>query len=229
MIYTPGIAVSQMSGSMGGTTASRNKGGQYFRDRAIPTTATSAAAMNAKARLAQASASWGGLTDTQRDSWTRYGTIKPSVNALGMPKILTGINAYNSIFTRMNLATDTPLTSPPIGPDPNALTTATATFDIGAGTSTIVFTPTPLGATNRLWLEAAVVDSAGINYVENLKRFVVASALNLASGYDYQAAVEAVFGPLVVGQKLVLFPMVYSSTTGLLSRPRRIDGIIVST
>lgn len=229
MIYTPGIAVSQMSGSMGGTTASRNKGGQYFRDRAIPTTATSPAAINAKARLAQASASWGSLTDTQRDSWTRYGTIKPTINALGMPKILTGIAIYNSIYTRMNLAGDTPLTAPPIGSDPNALATATSTFDVGAGTTLLAFTPTPVGAANRLWLEAAVVDSPGINYVENLKRFVVATALNQATAYDWEAVVEAVFGPLSAGQKVVLYPMVYSSTTGLLSRPRRVEGTIVST
>lgn len=227
--YLPGIAVSQMSGSMGGVTASRNKGGQYFRDRAIPTTATSVPAINAKARLAAASAAWGALTSTQRDSWSRYGTIKPGIDALGQPKILTGINAYNAIYTRMNLAGDAPLTAPPIGPDPDALATASATFDIGAGTTLLTFTPTPLGATRRLWLEAALVDSPGINYVQNLKRFIVASATNLATGYNYQAPVEAVLGPLSVGQKLVLFPMVYDTATGLLSRPRRVEGIIVST
>lgn len=224
-----GTFVAAVSGSLAGLTGSRNKGGQYLRARAVPTTATSVPAINAKARLAGASAAWGGLTDTQRDSWTRYGTIKPSINPLGEAKIISGINAYNAIYTRMNLAGDAPLASPPIGPDPNALATASATFDIGAGTTLLTFTPTPLGAANRLWLEAALVDSAGINYVQNLKRFIVASALNLATGYDYSAAVQAVLGPLSVGQKLVLFPMVYSSTTGLLSRPRRVEGIIIST
>lgn len=229
MKYTPGIAVSQMSGSLGGVTASRNKGGQYFRDRAVPTTATSAPALNAKARLSLYSATWATLTDVQRASWHRYGTIKPTIDTLGMPKILTGLQAYVAINTRLNLAGNAAIVAPPIGSDPNALTTATATFDIGAGTSTLIFTPTPLGATNKLWLEAAVVDSPGINYIQSFKRFVVASAANLASPYDYQAAVEAVFGPLVVGQKLVLLPMVFSTTTGLLSRPRRVEGTIVST
>jgi len=229
MIYTSGIAVSQMSGSTGGITASRNKGGQYFRTRAVPTTSTTVKALAAKARLALYAAAWGALTTIQRASWSGYGVTKPGTNALGMPKILTGINAYIAINTRLNLAGDAAIVSPPIGSDPNALTTASATFDIGAGTTMLTFTPTPLGATNRLWLEAALVDSPGINYVENLKRFIVASAPNLATGYDYQAAVEAVLGPLNAGQKLVLFPMVYSSTTGLLSRPRRVEGTIIST
>jgi hypothetical protein len=229
MIVTPGLAVSQMSGSVGGITASRNKGGAYFRLRAVPTTSTTVPALAAKATLAEASAAYGSLTETERDSWTRYGTIKPAVNRLGQPKILTGIAAHNQIFCRMRRAGDTPLTSPPIGPDPDALATASSTFDIGAGTTLLAFTPTPVGATNRLWLEAAVVDSPGINYVEGVKRLVVVSALDQATAYDWEAAVEAIFGPLVVGQKVVLMPSVYDSLTGQLSRPRRIDGIIVST
>jgi len=226
MITTP-LLYAQTSGSAGGLTASRNKGGAYVRIRAVPTVATSPAALNAKARLALYAAAWGALTDVQRNSWERYGVIKPTTNALGMPKILTGINAYVAINTRLNLAGDATLNSPPIGSDPNALVTASSTFDITPGPVALTFTPTPLGATNRLWLEAAVVDSPGINYIENLKRFVVASALNLATGYDWQPAVEAVFGPLVVGQKVILLPMVFSSTTGLLSRPRRVEGTIV--
>lgn len=229
MIFTPGPIIGAASGSLGGLVASRNKGGPYIRVRAVPTTSTTAAALQAKAFLSEASAAFSGLTTIQQDSWTRYGTLKPEINRLGLPKILTGVAAHNRIYTRMRRAGLTPLVAPPIGSDPDAFATLTPTYDIGAGTSTLAFTPTPLGAAQHLWLKAAVVDSPGINYVEGIKRLVAVSAAALASPYDYQAAVEAVFGPLVVGQKLVLFPMIFDAATGLLSRPLRVEGVIVST
>lgn len=228
MIYT-GSFVSTASGSIGGITASRNKGGQYLRSRAVPTTSTTTPALNAKALLASASAAWDNLTDVQRNAWTRYGTIRQEVNALGQVKILTGIAAHNRSYTRMARAGLTPLLVPPIGSDPDALATYSATFDIGAGTSALTFTPTPLGTTRSLWLEAAVVDSPGIEYVQSVKRLCNISAADLASPFDYQSVVEAVFGPLSVGQKVVLLPRVFDRVSGLLSQPVRVEGVVVST
>lgn len=224
-----GSFVSEMSGSLGGIVASRNKGGQYLRQRAVPTTSTTPAALQAKAFLASASAAWTALTQTQRDSWTRFGGIRSNTNRLGQQKILAGIAAHNAIYTRMSRAGLTPLTEPPIGTDPDALASATGTYDIGTGTSTIAYTPTPLGADDALWVEAAVVDSPGIEYVANVQRLVAITAAAAASPYDYQAAVEAVFGPLVVGQKVVLFPHVFDTVQGLLSQPLRLDGIVTDT
>ena len=67
--YTPGPLVSQISGSTGGQTFSRNRGGQYVRARAVPITSTTFEALAAKARLGTASAAWQGLTDGQRTAW----------------------------------------------------------------------------------------------------------------------------------------------------------------
>lgn len=228
MIYT-GSFVSTASGSVGGITASRNKGGQYLRSRAVPTTSTTAPALQAKAFMASASAAWDDLTEVQRDAWRRYGTIRQEVNKLGQVKILTGIAAHNRSYTRMARAALTPLLVPPIGSDPDALATYSATFDIGAGTTLLAFTPTPIGATRSIYLEAALVDSVGIEYVQSVKRLCVITAANQATGYDYSAAVQSIFGTLTVGQKLVLMPRVFDRVTGLLSQPVRIDGTIVST
>lgn len=228
MLFT-GSIVNTLSGSMGGVTASRNKGGQYLRARAVPTTSTTVPALLAKATLGSASTHFSTLTLAQRTSWDRYGTLRPEINALGMAKILSGIAAHNRIYTRMVRAGDTPLDAPPIGTDPDALTNVAATFDIGSGTITLTFDPDPLGSTNHLWLEAAVVDSQAINYVENVKRLVDVSAADLASGFDYQTVVEAVFGPLVLGQKVILLPRVYDDSTGLVSLPQRVEGTVIDT
>lgn len=224
-----GLLIGPMSGSLAGVTASHNKGGQYLRLRAIPTISTTAPALAAKAFLGEGSAAFGGLTQAERDSWDRYGTLRPEVNALGDPKILSGIASHNRIFTRMRQAGDTPRTAPPIGTDPNAVATLSATFDIGVGTTELTFTPTPLAATERLWLQAAVVDSQGINFIESVKRLVTVAVAATASPFDYLSVVEAIFGTLIVGQKVILLPRVYDDATGLVSLPRRVDGVVVST
>ena len=219
----------KFTGVLAGITASHGKGGAYFRLRAIPTTSTTPKALQAKAFLGEASTAFGGLTQAQRDSWDRYGTLRPEINTLGQAKILSGISAHNRIFTRMRQAANTPLATPPIGTDPDSLSSISATFDIGVGTTELTFLPGTLGATEHLWLNAAVVDSAGINFVQNVKRLATISSAALASPFDYLSVVEAVFGTLVVGQKVVLLPRVYENTTGLLSLPLRVDGIVVST
>lgn len=224
-----GAMVGQASGSVGSTTASHNRYGTYMRRRAIPVISTTTAAMNAKARFGQMSSAWGDLTDAQRLAWKTWAQSNPIIDRLGDAQILDGHAAYVQINTRLNQAGTAALTVPPLGSAPTALTTYAATYDIGAGTSTLVYTPSPIGAANRLWLQAAVLDNPARNYVRNLLRVVHISAVNAASPYDYQSAVEAVFGPLQVGQKLVLQAYVFDNSTGMLSAPIQLSGIITST
>jgi hypothetical protein len=74
-----------------------------------------------------------------------------------------------------------------------------------------------------------VVDSAGINYVQNLRKLVKVSSKNQATGLDTQADIEARFGTLSVGQKVTIDAAAFDSTTGLLSTPLRVVGTVVST
>jgi len=226
---TYGPIVGQASGSVGATVFSRNRYGTYARRRAIPTISTTVDAINAKARLSGASQAWGAITPEQRLAWVNWALANPITDVLGVQQALTGHAAFTGNYARMNRAGDTELEDPPVVGAPAALLTMTATFDIGAGTSVVTFTPTPLGTDHRLWLQAAVVNSASINYVQNLLRLVHVSAKDLATDYDYQAVVEAKFGALQVGQKVVLLASVFDGATGLLSGPRRVEGVVEST
>ena len=228
-IFTPGPAVASVSGSIGGTTFSRNRGGQYFRRRAIPSTVTSPAALNVKALLAAYSQAWAGLSDAERAAWTEYARQTPVLNALGNSITRSGHQAYIALNTRLALMSQTAIDTPPIVNAPDALTTYSQTFDIGAGTFAATFTPTPLGATERLWIRAAVINSAGVNYVKNLLRFVGTSASAQATGYDAQALVEARWGALVAGQTVHFLIHVVDTATGLLSPPRSSRGVVLDT
>ena len=229
MKYTPGPMIGAASGSVGGQTASRNRYGAYFRTRAIPTTATSDAALSAKSRLAAASQAWGALTAAQRLSWRTWAQTNPVTDALGQQQVLSGHAAYVGIWTRTDVCGGTPFAAPPLGAAPDALLTLTATWDIGAGDFEITYTGTPLGASEKLYIQAAVCDSPGISYVQNLLKLVGFSAAAQASPFDAQTLIEARFGSLAADQIVHMQVSVIDTTTGLLSAPRIVSGTVVST
>jgi len=142
---------------------------------------------------------------------------------------LTGQAAFVQLNTRLTQAGDAALTAPPITSAPVALVTLTGTWDIGAGTFELAFTATPLAANEKMWVRAAVVNSAGISYVKNLLRVVVISAAAQATGLDTQTDIEAVFGTLVIDQRVHIWAAVFDDETGLLSVPLSVSGTVVST
>lgn len=87
--------ITQASGSVGGLTASRNRGGAYFRARSIPVnpdTPQQQAVRNAMSTLVGA---WSNtLTFAQREGWRAYAESTPVTNALGDEITLSGINMF---------------------------------------------------------------------------------------------------------------------------------------
>lgn len=85
----------QRSGSIGGSTYSRNRGGQYIRTRAIPTNPSTARQLAVRNNLAQLSDRWQNiLTQVQRDAWAVYASNTPVTNPLGEQILLSGLNMY---------------------------------------------------------------------------------------------------------------------------------------
>lgn len=228
-IFTPGPAVASVSGSIGGTTFSRNRGGQYMRRRAIPSNARTTYQDQIRAILAAQSQNFRDLTAAERNAWVDFARQTPVLNALGNSFTRSGHQAYVAINTRLSLTSQTLLTTPPIAAAPDALLTYSQTYDIGAGNFAATFTPTPLGAGLRLWILAAVLNSPAKVYVQNLLRFVGTSASNQATGFDAQSLVEARLGSLSVGQTVHFRLAVFDTATGLLSPALPASGQVVST
>lgn len=228
MKFTPGPTIAAASGSIGGTVYSHNRGGMYTRNRSIPITSTTSFALNAKQRLATASQDWQGLSDTQRASWLQWALQNPVTDTLGFPRHLTGHQSFVGINTRLLLQVAPTLTAPPITPAPDGLLSVVVDGDIGAGDVDLTFTGTPLAAGVRLWIEAAVTNSVGINNVNNLLRFLGTSPITQVSPFDIQSLVETRLGTLIVGQKLFVRVSTFEDTTGLLSLPL-VDDVVITT
>ena len=201
----------------------------YMRTRAVPITPNTAPFLAATARMSAATAGWQNLTDVQRAAWKAYTSTHPVTNALGQSVSLSGHQAYTGIACRNDLASAAALDDPPVVPQPEVLDSITVTYDIGAGTSEIAFTTTPLAALHHLWVWLAVTSSPGVEYVKNLYKLIHVSAAALASPYDWEPDAEARFGTIVVGQKIHVMVMQIAAATGLVSAPRIASGVVVST
>lgn len=86
---------TQMSGSIGGMTASHNKGGMYLRGRGMVTNPNSTAQQLARAAMTELVDAWNQtLTDSQRDGWRTYAANVQVTNRLGDQINVSGQNMY---------------------------------------------------------------------------------------------------------------------------------------
>ena len=83
------------SGSLGGITLSRNRGGMYLRGRAIPTNPNSTFQQAVRSAAAQLASLWGNtLTTVQRAAWDLYAENVELPNSLGDPRNVGGLGMY---------------------------------------------------------------------------------------------------------------------------------------
>jgi len=119
--------VTEASGSIGGLTASHNRGGQYMRARAIPVNSNTLQQQAVRSLMASLSAAWGSvLTQAQRDGWEAYADQVPLPDALGEPRKGTGLNH----FVRCNVGRQQAGIA--------RIVTAPAIFDLGSFTAPVL-------------------------------------------------------------------------------------------
>ncbi len=228
-IFNPGVAVGQISGRVGGSVFSHNKGGPYIRNGTIPIQPSTSYKDLAMNRLTVVSRQWAGLGEPGRQSWRTWANQNPITNRLGKSILLSGNAAYIKLNTRLLASGDTVIAAPPAIAAPSPLLTFVATWDIGAGAFGGAFTVSPLGANLRLWVWGAVLDSPGARFVKNVWRLVEVTTKAFATPVVCDTTFPARFGTMVVGQHAFIKLQVFDSTTGLLSGPIEANGTIATT
>lgn len=148
MLFKSGL-VTSASGSIGGTTASHNRGGMYLRARAIPVNPDTNRQRTVREAMATLADRWNGiLTPAQRAGWANYaeGVLLPG--PLGDPRNIGAIGMYQrSNIPRIQAGL------PPVDDAPSNLTLAPmvslagTTVTGGSANITLVFN-TPAGWSN---------------------------------------------------------------------------------
>jgi hypothetical protein len=87
--------LTQASGSVGGSTFTRNRGGMIIRARAIPVNPNSTFQQTVRSTFGNLASRWSDtLTPAQRTAWEQYANAVPYVDALGDSRYLTGQQMY---------------------------------------------------------------------------------------------------------------------------------------
>ena len=216
-IMLPGPLAGAISGKVGGDVFSHNRGGAYVKSLTIPVDPNTQSQQNVRSILATQSSSWADQTAAVRAAFENWAVQNPVINALGRSILLSGQQAFVQLNSRLALNGDTLLTEPPIINAPDGLATLVLDADIGIGDVDLTYTTTPTAANVKLWILAAVINSAGVTYVRNRLRFIGVSGTAEASPFVIQSLVEDKFGALINGQTLHVRVSTFDETTGLLS------------
>ncbi len=87
--------ITSASGSIGGLTASHNRGGLYLRARTIPTNPNSPQQQVVRAFVASLTSAWlNTLTELQRMAWDGYALLVPLPDPLGEPRNVGGLQMF---------------------------------------------------------------------------------------------------------------------------------------
>lgn len=106
--------VNGASGSTGGLTAAKNRGGNYWRARVVPLNPSSDAQIEVRADLSASASAWRALTDAQRNAWGDYADSLGHNNAVGEATKPSGFNAYCGTNALRRLGEQSSITVAPV-------------------------------------------------------------------------------------------------------------------
>ena len=185
-------SLGQILGSVGGATFSHNRGGSYVKRRATPTNPNTLAQTDIRGILATLSSGWSSVDETDRLAWDNWAAANPTTDSLGNEINWSGHQAYIGLNSRLLLAGAAANPQPPITSGPPALLTLVPTFTEPADYS-IVYTPTPPAAGNRLLIWWTRPGSPGQNPNFNQARILkitAAAAASPAAGFTNETLIE---------------------------------------
>lgn len=164
------------SGSVGGNTWFRNKGGYCVRMRTPPVNPNTSRQQATRVILGTISAGWKLLTQNERDAWEAYASTHPIQNSLGLDIYIAGQNWYCKINSRLADAGLTLLTEPPVYGAPAGLSSMVVSYSDDL-TISVAITPSALTSYECVQMLFTLANSMGSTPNQNQSRMVAYSAL----------------------------------------------------
>lgn len=210
--------ISEMRNKLNGSVFSRNRGGNYLRNKVTPLNPQTAAQVAARALLTQFSQGWRALTDAQRQAWSAAVANWSTTDVFGDVINPTG----NTLYTRLNInianAGGSAISTPPTPIGVEALTDLSIDAAVTGDTFDVTFAPTPVPADHALYVESTPMLSTGISNANSKFRAIGVQAAAATSPADMFAAQTAKFGALIEGQKVFVRAKLIRLSTGEVSQ-----------
>lgn len=188
------------SGSMAGTTASHNRGGQYLRNRRSPVQPVGTGRRGIiKAAFGAASSAWSSLSATNQAGWTSFASAHPITDALGQSITLTGHQMFVACATQLqNCGQPIPTVAPASATVGGVIPVTFTAVHAGA----ITLTPTGTGAAADFMLLAfSPIASGGVLSQKTFWQLTHIAG-NVVAAQVVTAAYTAQFGAPLAGQRI---------------------------
>jgi len=225
MKFQAGIFTPNLSGSAGGTTASRNRGGGYFRNKAIPTNPDTIAQQAARSILAAFSQGWRDLGQARRDSWDSAVNNFISTDVFGVGRRKTGKNLYTSLNANLASVGQAAILEAPVPAAVPSAAVSAVTINQGTGAYEIAYTPPSASFSVQVWATPPL--SQGVSYAKNQYRQIDAIIGGGTSPFAFSPAYDAKFGPPAVGTKVFAKMVVVANASGIKSTASSGFGIVI--
>lgn len=221
------MMVSEMRNKLNGSVFSKNRAGNYVRNKVTPVNPQTTYQSAVRAFLTQAAQAWRGLTEAQRLAFNNAVGNFTGTDIFGDVKTPSGFNLHNKLYINASTIGAAPLTLPPApGDTPNA-PDATFAPDSAPQTFTLTSALAAVPAGQQWVVRATIGVSAGKSFLKNEYRQIAVlpalTALPWAGIADYQAK----FGNLVATER-VGWEVYAIDTTTMLQGPRTRNNAIVA-
>ena len=209
--------VSDMRNKLNGSVLSKNRAGNYIRNKVTPVNPQTAAQQANRQQLGSMSSAWNGLTESQRQSWRGAVASFPYTDIFGDRKELDG----KSLMIKLNLnllnAGQAQISSAPasVAIPELAIVSGTAT---DAGTVSLNITPGTIPAGFSLLVYATPPVNGGVYFVKNKYR-LLGTATATTGAVVLTTLYTNKFGALTtadVGKAVSIRCALVSNTTGQL-------------
>lgn len=215
--------VAAASGSIGGLTASHNRGGQYMRKRTVPVNPNTEQQQAVRNAMTLLSARWTTtLTDEERAAWSAYADAVGVTNVLGNSVKLTGLQWFNACNVPRIQAGLAIIDAAPTTYSLATLTPLTFAADASDDDVDVTFVNTDAWATavgGALLIYASRPQSPSINYFKGPYRYA-GKVVGAVSPPSSPATISLPF-PVAEGQK-VFFQARAVLADGRISGPFRL-------
>jgi len=231
-IIKMGQFVAEARNKLGGLVFSRNTYGAYVRTKISPINPSSTPQSLVRARLAQVSQAWRGLTDAQRSAWIQAAPNFSRINVFGDSVPLTGFNLHEKINLNLLNIGESLITVPPSDTNVAGLTQfeLSLTYVEGGLTEMNLKTEHTGGAADHaLVLFGTPGQSPGKSFVgPELRQFHKISPLsNAETTTDVLTQYNARFGAPTADQRVFVRARLIKIASGLPSG-RMQDSIIIA-
>jgi hypothetical protein len=209
-----GAIVTDGRNKIGGHVMSKNRAGSYMRTKVSPSQPYSTYSANVRARLANISIAWRGLTEAVRTLWNNAVSDWKSTDIFGDTKTPSGFNLYQKLNNNASIVGASAIANPPSPLAVPCFATFSAICDNSDGSVTLAFTPA-IAATEKVKLFASAAQSGGKSFVKSELRLIGVLDSTNTTPYVATAMYNAKFGAVgAVGKKIFFAAEQVKLTTG---------------